>query len=53
MSVIVSLGIDVFNEKIADFGKVRLEYQAKKAARPKRAFLIEKQEQFTISRAFD
>ena len=52
MSVIVLLGIEVFNEKIADFGKVRLEYQAKKAARPKRAFLIEKQEQFTILKTF-
>ena len=46
MSVIVSIGIEVFNEKIPDFGKDRLEYQAKKAARPKRAFQIEKQEQF-------
>ena len=46
MSVIVSLGIEVFNEKIAHFGDVRAEYQEKKMARPKRAFPLEKQESF-------
>ena len=48
MSVIVSLGIEVFNEKITNFEDVRAHYQEKKTARPKRAFPLEKQESFLI-----
>ena len=38
MSVIVSLGIDVFNGKIDDFGKKRCQYQVTKKKKSKERF---------------
>ena len=44
MSVIVSLGIDVFNGKIDDFGKKRCQYQVTKKKNPKKGSKMETQE---------
>ena len=46
MSVIVSLGIDVFNEKIDDFAAKRLQYQMTKKKNPKKGSKLETQESF-------
>ena len=46
MSVIVSLGIDVFNEKIDDFAAKRLQYQMTKKKNPKKGSKLEIQESF-------
>ena len=44
MSVIVTLGIDVFNEKIDDFAGKRCQYQVTKKKNPKKGSKMETQE---------
>ena len=38
MSVIVTLGVGVFNEKIDDFARKRCQYQVTKKKNPKKRF---------------
>ena len=46
MSVIVTLGVGVFNEKIDDFARKRCQYQVTKKKNPKKGSKMETQESF-------
>ena len=52
MSVVVSLGIDVFNEKIDDFARKRCQYQVTKKKNPKKGSKMETQESFLTTASF-
>ena len=49
MSVIVTLGVDVFNEKIDDFARKRCQYQVTKKKNPKKGSKMETQESFSTT----